>query len=155
MHTVVTTAKRCEISLTGLVKDFGGQTTKKDIIRLAKKRREQLSKDFLRVLKYGEEMPDWVEYPYVIYKEQQSDDDEDVVNYHMPGGMTINLTQKHIHISSPGYHVVVADVGAMYPTILKAMNIGADTVKLAKKNEPPDAWVWLKKLPEISLKKMT
>ena len=131
-----------------LVKDFGGQTTKEDIIRLAKKRREQLSKDFVRVLKYGEEMPDWVEYPYVIYKEQQSDDDEDVVNYHMPGGMTIKPDKEaHSHFI-PWYHVVVADVGAMYPTILKAMNIGADTVKLAKKNESPDAWVWLKKLPE-------
>jgi DNA polymerase elongation subunit (family B) len=131
-----------------LVKDFGGQTRKEDIIRLAKKRREQLSKDFVRVLKYGEEMPDWVEYPYVIYKEQQSDDDEDVVNYHMPGGMTIKPDKEaHSHFI-PWYHVVVADVGAMYPTILKAMNIGADTVKLAKKNESPDAWVWLKKLPE-------
>ena len=131
-----------------LVKDFGGQTTKEDIIRLAKKRREQLSKDFVRVLKYGEEMPDWVEYPYVIYKEQQSDDDEDVVNYHMPGGMTIKPDKEaHSHFI-PWYHVVVADVGAMYPTILKAMNIGADTVKLAKKNESPDAWVWLKKLPD-------
>jgi DNA polymerase elongation subunit (family B) len=131
-----------------LVKDFGGQTTKEDIIRLAKKRREQLSKDFVRVLKYGEEMPDWVEYPQVIYKEQQSDDDEDVVNYHMPGGMTIKPDKEaHSHFI-PWYHVVVADVGAMYPTILKAMNIGADTVKLAKKNESPDAWVWLKKLPD-------
>jgi len=131
-----------------LVKDFGGQTKKEDIIRLAKKRREQLSKDFIRVLKYGEEMPDWVEYPYVIFKEQQSDDDEDVVNYHMPGGMTIKPDKEaHSHFI-PWYYVVVADVGAMYPTILKAMNIGADTVKLAKKNEPPDAWVWLKKLPD-------
>jgi len=131
-----------------LVKDFGGQTTKDEIIRLAKKRREQLSKDFVRVLKYGEEMPDWVEYPQVIYKEQQSDDDEDVVNYHMPGGMTIKPDKEaHSHFI-PWYHVVVADVGAMYPTILKAMNIGADTVKLAKKNESPDAWVWLKKLPD-------
>ena len=132
-----------------LVKDFGSQKTKQDIIRLAKKRREQLSKDFVRVLKYGEEMPDWVEYPSVIYKDYAGDDDdEEVVNYHMPGGMTIKPDKEaHSHFI-PWYHVVVADVGAMYPTILKAMNIGADTVRLAKKNETPDAWVWLKKLPE-------
>jgi DNA polymerase elongation subunit (family B) len=136
-----------------LVKDFGKQTTKEAIIRLAKKRREQLSKDFVRVLKYGEEMPDWVQYPQVIYKEQvQADDDEEVVNYHMPGGMTIKPDKEaHSHFI-PWYHVVVADVGAMYPTILKAMNIGADTVKLATKNETPDAWVWLKKLSEDFLK---
>ncbi|GAI52152.1 unnamed protein product [marine sediment metagenome] len=35
----------------------------------------------------------------------------------------------------------------MYPTILKAMNVGADTIKLAQKNETPDEWIWLKKLP--------
>jgi DNA polymerase elongation subunit (family B) len=136
-----------------LVKDFGRQTTKEAIIRLAKKRREQLSKDFVRVLKYGEEMPDWVEYPQVIYKEQvRADDEEEVVNYHMPGGMTIKPDKEaHSHFI-PWYHVVVADVGAMYPTILKAMNIGADTVKLAAKNETPDAWVWLKKLSEDFLK---
>src|SRR4030042_5603574 len=72
-----------------LARDFGSQSTKEKIIRLAKQRREQLSKDFVRVLKYGEEMHDWVQYPQVIYKEQVSADDEEVVNYHMPGGMTI------------------------------------------------------------------
>ncbi len=131
-----------------LVKDFGSQTTKEAIIHQAKKRRDQLSKDFVRVLKYGEEMPDWVEYPQVIYKDQVSDDDEEVVNYHMPGGMTIKPDKEARSHFIPWYHVVVADVGAMYPTILKAMNIGADTVMLARKNETPDAWVWLKKLPE-------
>ncbi len=131
-----------------LVKDFDSQTTKEAIINLAKKRREQLSKDFVRVLKYGEEMPDWVEYPQVIYKEKISTDDEEVVNYHMPGGMTIKPDKEARSHFIPWYQVVVADVGAMYPTILKAMNIGADTVILARKNETPDAWVWLKKLPE-------
>ncbi len=131
-----------------LVKEFGSLTTKDEIIRQAKNRREQLSKDFVRVLKYGEEMPDWVEYPEVIYKDQIGDDDEEVVNYHMPGGMTIKPDKEARSHFIPWYHVVVADVGAMYPTILKAMNIGADTVMLARKNETPDAWVWLKKLPE-------
>jgi DNA polymerase elongation subunit (family B) len=131
-----------------LVKEFGAQKSKEDIIQLAKKRREQLSKDFIRVLKYGEEMPDWVEYPSVIFKEFTGDDDDEDVNYHMPGGMTIKPDKEaHSHFI-PWYNVVVADVGAMYPTILKAMNIGADTVRLARKNETPDAWVWLKKLPE-------
>jgi DNA polymerase elongation subunit (family B) len=132
-----------------LVKDFGNLRSKEEILRLAKKRREQLSKDFVRVLKYGEEMPDWVEYPSVIFKEYSGgDDEEELVNYHMPGGMTIKPDKEaHSHFI-PWYHVVVADVGAMYPTILKAMNIGADTVRLARKNETPDAWVWLKRLPE-------
>jgi DNA polymerase elongation subunit (family B) len=137
-----------------LAKDFGSLQTKEKIIQHAKQRREQLSKDFIRVLKYGDEMPDWVQYPQVIYKEQTSaDDDEEIVNYHMPGGMTIKPDKEaHSHFI-PWYHVVVADVGAMYPTILKAMNIGADTVRLATRDETPDAWVWLKKLSEEFLKK--
>ncbi len=136
-----------------LAKDFGSQNTKEKIIKIAKQRREQLSKDFVRVLKYGEEMPDWVQYPQVIYKDQViGEDDEEVVNYHMPGGMTLKPDKEaHSHFI-PWYHVVVADVGAMYPTILKAMNIGADTVRLATRDEKPDAWVWLKKLPEEFLK---
>jgi len=130
-----------------LLRDFRGCNTREEIIKLAKKKREQLSKDFVRVLKYGEEMPEWVEYPYVIHNERAEDADESL-NYHMPGGMTIKPDKEaHSHFI-PWYHVVVADVGAMYPTILKAMNVGADTVRLASKTEKPDDWIWLKKLPE-------
>ncbi|MCX6667564.1 MAG: DNA polymerase elongation subunit (family B) [Euryarchaeota archaeon] len=130
-----------------LLRDFRGCNTREEIIKLAKKKREQLSKDFVRVLKYGEEMPEWVEYPYVIHNEHAEDADESL-NYHMPGGMTIKPDKEaHSHFI-PWYHVVVADVGAMYPTILKAMNVGADTVRLASKAEKPDDWIWLKKLPE-------
>jgi DNA polymerase elongation subunit (family B) len=130
-----------------LLRDFRGCSSKKDIVQRSKQKKEQLSKDFLRVLKYGEEMPTWVEYPYVIYNENAKDADESL-NYHLPGGMTIkpdNETRSHF---IPWYYVVVADVGAMYPTILKAMNIGGDTVRLALKTEKPDASIWLKKLPK-------
>jgi len=134
-----------------LIHQFPGCRTKRDIDLEARKKRDQLSKDFIRVLKYGDEMPDWVQYPQVIYKEHTADDDEEAVNYHMPGGMTLKPDTEAKSHFIPWYDVVVADVGAMYPTILKAMNIGADTVKLAKKNEQPDAWVWLKKLPQSFL----
>jgi DNA polymerase elongation subunit (family B) len=136
-----------------IANDYGGNLKKEDIVKKAKARREQLSKDFVRVLKYGEEMPDWVQYPYVIYKEYTGEeDDEELVNYHMPGGMTIKPDKEAFSHFIPWYYVVVADVGAMYPTILKAMNIGGDTVRLAKKNETADAWVWLKKLPDAFFK---
>jgi DNA polymerase elongation subunit (family B) len=135
--------------------DFGGELKKEELVRNAKKRREQLSKEFIRVLKYGDEMPDWVQYPYVIYKDFASgDDDDEIVNYHIPGGMTIKPDKEAMSHFIPWYYVVVADVGAMYPTILKAMNIGGDTVRLAKKSETPDAWVWLKKLPESFFNKI-
>ncbi|MEM0466694.1 MAG: DNA polymerase domain-containing protein [Candidatus Thermoplasmatota archaeon] len=130
-----------------LLRDFRQCSTKQEIITEAKRKKEQLSKDFIRVLKYGDEMPDWVLYPYVIYNEAATDE-EDVLGYHMPGGMTIKPDKDVNSHFIPWYHVVVADVGAMYPTILKAMNVGADSVRLAKKHETADEWIWLKKLPE-------
>jgi DNA polymerase elongation subunit (family B) len=130
-----------------LLRNFRGCTTREEIVQMAKSKREVLSKDFIRVLKYGEEMPSWIEYPYVIHNEQAKDAD-DSLNYHMPGGMTIKPDKDANSHFIPWYHVVVADVGAMYPTILKAMNIGADTVRVASTGEEADAWIWLKKLPQ-------
>jgi len=129
-----------------LLNDFNQCITKNDIVSWAKKRKEQLPKDFVRVVKYGIEMPEWMLYPYVIFN-KNADSIDERLNYHMPGGMTIKPDKDaHSHFI-PWYHVVVADVGAMYPTILKALNVGADTVHLCKKNETPDMWIWLKKLP--------
>ncbi len=134
-----------------LLRDFKGCNSKEDVIKIAKGKKEQLSKDFVRVIKYGDEMPDWMEYPYVIYNTNSKDAD-DVLNYHMPGGMTIKPDKEAFSHFIPWFYVIVADVGAMYPTILKAMNIGADTVRLAKKDESPDDWIWLKKIPQEFLK---
>ncbi len=130
-----------------LIHNFKNCNTREKIIQKAKNKKEELSKEILRIIKYGEEMPEWVEYPYVIYNENAKDSD-DSLNYHMPGGMTIKPDKEAKSHFVPWYHVVVADVGAMYPTILKAMNIGADTVRIAKKTEKPDAWIWLKKIPQ-------
>ena len=135
-----------------LLKEFNGCNTKDEIVKQAKKKKEQLSKDFVRVLKYGDEMPYWVEDPNVIYNTNASDPDERL-NYHIPGGMTIKPDKDAFSHFVPWWYVVVADVGAMYPTILKAMNIGADTVRLAKKNEKPDDYIWLKKIPKQFLDK--
>ncbi|RLF41597.1 MAG: DNA polymerase elongation subunit (family B) [Thermoplasmata archaeon] len=129
-----------------LVRDFSDCKTKQDIVKKARGRKEQLSKEFIRVVKYGDEMPDWVEYPYVIVNPKARDSDERL-NYHMPGGMTIKPDKDTRSHFIPWWHVIVADVGAMYPTILKALNIGADTIKLCKSSEEPDMWIWLKKLP--------
>ena len=135
-----------------LVKDFKGCNTREEIVKRAKKRKEQLSKDFIRVIKYGEEMPSWIEDAYVIYNESHKDSD-DILNYHFPGGMTIKPDKEAFSHFIPWWYVVVADVGAMYPTILKAMNVGADTVRFAKRDEKPDDYVWLKRLPAKFLEK--
>jgi len=128
-----------------LLKGFKNCDSRVEIAKQAKKKKEQLSKDFVRVVKYGDEMPRWMEDPYVIFNERATDPDERL-NYHMPGGMTIKPDKEAFSHFIPWWYVVVADVGAMYPTILKAMNIGADTVRIASKSETPDDYIWLKKI---------
>ena len=135
-----------------LLRYFKDCENRDEIVRQSKKIKDQLSKDFVRVIKYGHEMPKWMEDPYVIYNENATDPDERI-NYHMPGGMTIKPDKEAFSHFIPWWYVVVADVGAMYPTILKAMNIGADTVRLAHKTEIPDDWIWLKKIPNRFLRK--
>jgi len=130
-----------------LLHKFSKDDTKEAIVSSAKKGKEELSKEFTRVVKYGIEMPDWMLYPYVIYNQHAASSD-DRQNYHMPGGMTIKPDKDANSHFIPWYHVIVADVGAMYPTILKALNVGADTVHLSRKDEKPDMWIWLKKLPD-------
>jgi DNA polymerase elongation subunit (family B) len=135
-----------------LLRDFKHCNSREEIVKQAKKKKEQLSKDFVRVIKYGDEMPGWMEDPYVIFNEKATDPDERL-NYHMPGGMTIKPDKEAFSHFIPWWYVVVADVGAMYPTILKAMNVGADTVRLAKKGEKADDYIWLKKMPKQFLDK--
>ena len=130
-----------------LTRDFHHVRSREHILKQARENIEQLSKEFVRVVKYGPEMPEWMLYPYVIHNEQATDADERS-GYHMPGGMTIKPDRDADSHFIPWYKVVVADVGAMYPTILKALNIGADTVRLCKKNDEPDMWLWFKKLPK-------
>ncbi|NIA09934.1 MAG: DNA polymerase elongation subunit (family B), partial [Nitrospiraceae bacterium] len=114
--------------------------TKEEIANSARK---EASKEIMRVAKYGEEMPDWVEYPYLIFDRQTKG-----IAYHFPGGMTIKPDRDANSHFIPWYEVIVADVGAMYPTILRAVNAGADTVRIAREGEQADDWVWLKKVPE-------
>jgi DNA polymerase elongation subunit (family B) len=135
-----------------LTRDYKDCETREEIVKKAKNRKEQLSKDFIRVIKYGDEMPKWIEDPYVIFNENSKDAD-DILSYHMPGGMTIKPDKEAKSHFIPWWYVIVADVGAMYPTILKAMNIGADTVRLAKKDETPDDYIWLKKIHKKFLDK--
>lgn len=119
-----------------------------DIVRYARglrgdEREGQSGREFMRVAKYGDEMPEWVEYPNLIT--DVSPEATDANGYAIAGGMTLHPQDLSSHFI-PWWHVVAADVGAMYPTILKALNVGADTIQLARTGETPDAWVWLKRV---------
>lgn len=116
-------------------------------------------KEFFRVVKYGDEMPDFVELPCIIVNpkaieaqlnpDQAGDDEEEeeYLGYSIPGGLTLHPQELGSHFV-PWWHVITADVGAMYPTILRALNVSADTIRLARAGEAPDDWVWMYRLPE-------
>jgi DNA polymerase elongation subunit (family B) len=103
------------------------------------------NKEFIRVAKQGPEMPFWVEHPGVVARSESNDtgDPDDPNGYAIPGGMTLKPDTELKSHFVPWYHVVAADVGAMYPTILKARNLTADTVQPCKAGEEPDDWIWL------------
>ncbi len=102
---------------------------------------DDVEKEFLRVVKQGPEMPFWVEHPGVISRPNGSR--EQPHGYAIVGGLTLKPDSDLKSHFVPWYHVVEADVGAMYPTILKAQNLTADTVQPARKGEPVDDWIWL------------
>ncbi|MGB0652125.1 MAG: DNA polymerase elongation subunit (family B) [Thermoplasmatota archaeon] len=97
-------------------------------------------KEVIRVAKQGPEMPFWVEHPSVIV---QPGGGPAIHGYAIPGGMTLKPDSDLKSHFTPWFHVVAADVGAMYPTILKARNLTADTVRPARVDEEPDDFLWL------------
>lgn len=109
----------------------------------SEERMSSTNKELLRVAKQGPEMPIWCEHPGVVSKAGPVGDGEDSTGYAIPGGMTLKPDTELKSHFVPWYHVVAADVGAMYPTILKARNLTADTVAPAKVGEPVDDWIWL------------
>ena len=129
-----------------------GTVSKQDIVERVRNagNQSELDKDLLRFAKYGEEMPDWAERPYSIYNVDsphisRRDDERKLTSYRIPGGMTISPDKDANSHLLPWWNVVAADVGAMYPTILRGLNIGADTVRIAGKEEAPDDWIWVKR----------
>lgn len=101
-------------------------------------------KEFVRIAKQGPEMPFWLEHPSVMADPDPSASDP--TGYDIVGGLTLKPDSDLQSHFIPWYHVVEADVGAMYPTILKARNLTADTVQPAKADETPDDWLWLDRL---------
>ncbi len=101
-------------------------------------------KEFNRIAKQGPEMPFWLEHPSVMADPDPSS--SEATGYDIVGGLTLKPDSDLQSHFVPWFHVVEADVGAMYPTILKAKNLTADTVQPARANETPDDWLWLDRL---------
>jgi DNA polymerase elongation subunit (family B) len=102
-------------------------------------------KEFVRVAKQGPEMPFWLEHPRVMANPEHGGED---TGYDIVGGLTLKPDADLASHFVPWYHVVEADVGAMYPTILKARNLTADTIQPARRDEKVDEWVWLARVDE-------
>lgn len=152
-----------------ILRNVGTRPTKETIAADARSRMTDQNAprwvtEYLRVAKYGDEMPDWVELPHVIVNPKMAqesgdgtepdageDEKEEFLGYAVPGGLTIHPQELKSQFV-PWWFVVDADVGAMYPTILRARNVGPDTVRLARQGEKPDDWVWLYRLPEEFVK---
>ncbi len=134
-------------------RDFGTPSRQEISHRVRSQEGGDLDKTLVKFAKYGEEMPDWVEKPHSIFGEGDSKAsarhrERRLTSYSIPGGMTIHPdTQAGSHLL-PWWQIVAADVGAMYPTILRGMNFGADTVRMAEPGEKPDHWIWVKRADE-------
>lgn len=109
-------------------------------------------RDLLKLARYGPEMPEWVEYADgLAYREGEMMDGGKRAQggeqrYEMPGGYTAKPQEDLNSVYIPYFNVIEADVAAMYPTILKAKNAVADTVRIARAGETPDDWVWFYKV---------
>lgn len=113
---------------------------------LSDERNSGYNKEFVRVAKQGTEMPFWVEHPRVMANPNPQGDQ---TGYDIVGGLTLKPDSDLKSHFVPWYHVVEADVGAMYPTILKAQNLTADTVRPAFADETADDWIWLDRLDPL------
>jgi DNA polymerase elongation subunit (family B) len=113
---------------------------------LADERNSGYNKEFVRVAKQGPEMPFWVEHPRVMANPNPQGEQ---TGYDIVGGLTLKPDSDLKSHFIPWYNVVEADVGAMYPTILKAQNLTADTVQPAVDGETPDDWIWLDRLDPL------
>jgi len=102
------------------------------------------NKMLLKVAKYGDEVPLFVYYPTLVTYSETT------------GGLTEHPGDDEGHLPStdayllPYYKIVNPDVGALYPTILKAKNSCSDSVRFALKDEEVMDWIWI---PNITVKK--
>lgn len=88
---------------------------------------DKLINKILRCVKYGSEMPEYVEFYPLVY------------DYLSIGGLGYEPEDAGV-VNKPLHGVRKGDTAAQYPTILKAKNISVNTVRLARKGEKPDGW---------------
>ncbi|MHB8153843.1 MAG: 3'-5' exonuclease family protein, partial [Bacillati bacterium] len=109
----------------------------------------KIQENILRLVKYGEEMPDWVEYyPFLCGKFTYGG--KKYIGYVSTGGKTVPPTEPMV----PLHDVWKGDVAAQYPSILEAKNITANTVKLSRKGDPVDGWCWFRAINHKELLNM-
>ena len=99
-------------------------------------------KMILKVAKYGSESPLFVYYPALVVCSETT------------GGLTCHPNDDNGHLPStdayllPFYKIINPDVGALYPTILKAKNSCSDSVRFALKDEEVQDWIWIRNIKD-------
>jgi hypothetical protein len=104
---------------------------------------QRLYDKLVRVIKYGNEMPDYLTYyPFLCspYSKKEQKKDPKKRPYIAVGGLTIDPTEPLF----PVHNAMKGDTAAQYPTILKAKNIVSDSVKLSRKGDKIDGWCWFR-----------
>lgn len=103
------------------------------------------NRDLLKVAKYGDECPQFCYHPGLL------------LNSETVGGLTQKPDEDGTLPSAdstmlPWYKIVNADVGAMYPSLVRAKNAVSDSVRFALLNETPNDFIWIKEVDEQSEK---
>jgi len=101
------------------------------------------NKELLKIAKYGDECPQFCYYPGLL------------LNSETVGGLTQKPDEDGTLPSAnssmlPWYKIVNADVGAMYPSLVRAKNAVCDSVRFATLDENLDDYIWLKEIDEQS-----
>jgi len=103
------------------------------------------NKELLKIAKYGDECPQFCYYPGLL------------LNSETVGGLTQKPDEDGVLPSAnssmlPWYNIVNADVGAMYPSLVRAKNAVSDSVRFALLEEKPTDYIWIKEIDEQSEK---
>ena len=103
------------------------------------------NKELLKIAKYGDERPQFCYYPGLL------------LNSETVGGLTQKPDEDGILPSAnssmlPWYNIINADVGAMYPSLVRAENAVSDSVRFALLEEKPTDYIWIKELDKQSEK---
>lgn len=129
---------RCQPKRLLTTLEAHGKQRSLGVARRWRRRRGEASigeREAWRVLRQGSEAPEWLDYRQALLEAGR-------LEYEVPGGYTVRPQDVDADWV-PFQGVVEADVGAMYPVLVRGLNASPDAVHLAWRGEDVQAWAWL------------